>query len=96
MRQAYIVSYDICHKKRLRKVYKVMRGYGDHVQYSVFRCELNKRELVELRAKLRDVINAAVDQVMFVDMGPADGRGGNAITVLGKPYLFIERHALVL
>jgi CRISPR-associated protein Cas2 len=96
MRQAYIVSYDICHKKRLRKVYKVMRGYGDHVQYSVFRCELNKRELVELRRKLADVIHSGVDQVMFVDMGPADGRGGTAISTLGKPYLFIERHALVL
>ncbi len=32
MRQTYIVSYDVCHPKRLRKVFKLMRGYGDHLQ----------------------------------------------------------------
>ena len=90
------MSYDISSPKRLRKMYKLMRGYGDHVQYSVFRCELNKRELVELRTKVREVINAFEDQVMFVDIGPAAGRGAHCISTLGKPFLFIERHALVV
>ena len=31
MRQTYIVTYDISHPKRLRKVYKLMKGYGEHV-----------------------------------------------------------------
>jgi CRISPR-associated protein Cas2 len=55
MRQTYVVSYDISNPKRLRKVYQTMRGYGDHIQLSVFRCELNRRELVELRARLADI-----------------------------------------
>ena len=38
MRQSYLVCYDISDDKRLRKVFKTMRGYGDHLQYSVFEC----------------------------------------------------------
>jgi len=52
MRQTYVVAYDISDPKRLRKVYKTMRGYGEHVQLSVFRCELTEMERLELRGKL--------------------------------------------
>ncbi|HZT68334.1 MAG TPA: CRISPR-associated endonuclease Cas2, partial [Terriglobia bacterium] len=34
MRTSYLVCYDISDDKRLRKVHKVMRGFGDHLQYS--------------------------------------------------------------
>ena len=96
MRQTFIVSYDVSDPKRLRKVFKLLRGYGDHIQLSVFRCELDKRELVELRAKLRDAIHAGEDQVLFVDVGPAEGRGATSIAALGRPYTHPERHALVV
>jgi CRISPR-associated protein Cas2 len=96
MRQTYIVSYDICNPKRLRKVFKLMKGYGDHVQLSVFRCELTHRLLVELRARLADTINHAVDQVMFVDVGPEDGRGSTSISAIGRPYEAPARCAVVV
>lgn len=95
MRQAYVVSYDISHPKRLRKVFKIMRGYGDHLQLSVFRCELNDREVIELRAKLAEAIHQGQDQVLFVDVGPADGRARVAIRSLGRAYTHPERHAVV-
>lgn len=96
MRQTYIVSYDICEDKRLRKVFKTMRGWGDHLQYSVFRCELNHRELVELRTELGQIIHHGEDQVMFVDVGPSDGRAARAISAIGRPYLYPENHAIVV
>ncbi|MEY4512541.1 MAG: hypothetical protein RLZZ450_4663 [Pseudomonadota bacterium] len=95
MRQAYIVTYDVSDPKRLRRVFRTMRGYGDHLQLSVFRCELNDRELVELRAKLAEVIHHEQDQVLFVDMGPAEGRGLGAIRSLGRAYQSPERRALI-
>ena len=95
MRQTYIVSYDISHPKRLRKVFKVMRGYGDHLQLSVFQCELNQRELIELRTRLSEIIHVNEDQVMFVDVGPVEGRGSTSIAAIGRPYLYPERHAIV-
>jgi CRISPR-associated protein Cas2 len=96
MRQAYIVTYDICNPKRLRKVFKLMRGYGDHLQLSVFRCELSRRELIELKARLSAVIHYHHDQVLFVDVGPVDGRGSLSIEAMGKPYLPPERTTVVL
>lgn len=96
MRQTFVVSYDIADPKRLRKVYRLMRGWGDHIQLSVFRCELNARELVDLRSRLAVVINHAVDQVLFVDVGPVEGRGQTSIRAIGKLYTAPERRAIVV
>lgn len=96
MRHSYIVTYDVSDPKRLRKVYKLMLGHGDHVQLSVFRCELNHRELVELRAELAAIIHAGEDQVLFASLGPVEGRAKDAVTALGKPYLDPERLAVVV
>lgn len=96
MRQAYIVTYDICEPKRLRRVFKLMVGYGEHLQLSVFRCELNHREVVELRARLGKIIKFDEDQVLFVDIGPVEGRGAGSITALGLPYQPPERRAIVI
>lgn len=96
MRQAYIVTYDVCDPKRLRKVFRVLIGYGDHLQLSVFRCELSHRELVELRAKLARAIHHDHDQVLFVDIGPVEGRGAGSITALGKVYLVPERRVVIV
>jgi CRISPR-associated protein Cas2 len=96
MRQAFVVSYDIADPKRLRQVFKLMRGYGEHIQLSVFRCELSPREFVEMRAKLGTVIHDHEDQVLFVDLGPVDGRGASAISAVGKPYTEPERCAIIV
>jgi CRISPR-associated protein Cas2 len=96
MRQIYIVSYDIRDPKRLRKVFKLMKGYGEHVQLSVFRCELTHRALVELRARLGGIINHDHDQVLFVDVGPEAGRGSTSISAIGQPYKSPEQCAVVV
>jgi CRISPR-associated protein Cas2 len=86
IRQTYIVTYDVCDPKRLRRVFKLMKGYGDHIQLSVFRCELDARMLIELRGRLGQVIHHEEDQILFVDVGPADGRGRLSVRAMGKPY----------
>ena len=96
MRQTYVVTYDVSDPKRLRQVFKTMKGYGDHIQLSVFRCELTHRALVELRAKLAGIIHHGEDQVLFVDIGPEDGRGSTSIASIGRAYKTPERSALVV
>lgn len=96
MRTSYLVCYDICDDKRLRKVFQIMRGFGDHLQYSVFECQLTKTDLVRLRAELVQVIHHREDQVLFVDLGPAEGRGDRVITALGKPYSAIDAPCVVV
>ncbi len=96
MRQTYVVSYDISDPKRLRNVFRLMKGYGEHIQLSVFRCDLTHRALVELRARLGAVINHDEDQVLFVDIGPEDGRGSASIAAIGRPYRAPQRCAVIV
>ena len=95
MRQVYLVTYDISDDRRRDQVFKILRGFGDHLQFSVFRCEASETELIRLRGRLLDAINAKEDQVLFADLGPWDGRGTTAITSLGRSYTHPERHAIV-
>ena len=96
MRQTYIVSYDICDPRRLRGVFKTLRGWGDHLQLSVFQCELSPKELVELQTALADIIQHEEDQVLFIDVGPVEGRGSKSINAVGRPHTHPERHAIVV
>ncbi|MEK7994214.1 MAG: CRISPR-associated endonuclease Cas2 [Planctomycetota bacterium] len=96
MRTSYLVCYDIADDKRLRLVFKTMRAYGDHLQFSVFECQLTPRDLVRLKAELGEIIHHTEDQVLFVDLGPAEGRGDRVITALGKPYTAIDAPCIVV
>ena len=86
MRQRFVVTYDVCEAARLRKVFKVMKGFGRHVQYSVFVCDLNELGLAELKAGLVGVIEPTQDQVLLIDVGPTNGRGIGVFESLGRPY----------
>src|SRR5262249_20089391 len=90
MRTSYLICYDICDDKRLRKVFQTMRNYGDHLQYSVFECQLTATDLAQCRSALAAIIHHDEDQVLFVSLGPAEGRGDRVITALGKPYTVID------
>ncbi len=89
MRQMrFVVCYDICgdgFEKRLRKVYTTLRAYGEHLQYSVFRCELNDLQLARLESELGDVIDVRKDQVLFVPLGVVGRKSAWAIRALGVP-----------
>jgi CRISPR-associated protein Cas2 len=84
MRNRYVVSYDVSEPKRLRRVHKLMKGYGIPLQYSVFQCDLSQSERVLLIEALTPVINHREDQVMLINLGPADGRGCESIEVMGR------------
>ncbi|MCA9070823.1 MAG: CRISPR-associated endonuclease Cas2 [Planctomycetaceae bacterium] len=85
MRNAYLIAYDVCDKKRLRKAYRLMCGAGDPLQYSVFRCELSPMEKQSLQESLWEILNFAEDRVLVVNLGPLDGRRDNRIECWGEP-----------
>ncbi|GIX00472.1 MAG: CRISPR-associated endoribonuclease Cas2 [Pirellulaceae bacterium] len=87
MRNSYIVTYDIRDDKRLRRVFKTMKDWGNHLQYSVFECELSATEFVEMRERLREILHLEEDQVLFIYLGPAASRGERVIESLGQPYV---------
>jgi CRISPR-associated protein Cas2 len=52
-----VVCYDVRHPKRYRRVYKIVSGSGRRLQYSVFRCWLDDREVEKLRWRLANVMD---------------------------------------
>lgn len=96
MRKSILVCYDIADDKRRAKTFQTMRGYGDHLQFSIFECQLTATDLVRLRADLSSIIHHDQDQVLFVDLGPAEGRGDRVITALGKPYSNLDSPCIVV
>ena len=89
----YLVAYDICHPKRLRKVARTCEDFGFRRQYSVFFCRLSARDLVRLRSRLYDIIDLKQDQVLFVPICP---RCADAIDALGRPVEAHDVHDVVI
>lgn len=96
MRHTYIVAYDIADPKRLRKVFRVCQDYGNHLQYSVFECDLSPTEKVELETKLNAAIHQNDDQVLFIELGPVESRGERQITALGQGYHHFDQPCYVV
>jgi CRISPR-associated protein Cas2 len=65
----YLVSYDIRNQKRWRLAYKQLKGCGERVHYSLFRCRLNRTEMEALRWELEKLL-ADEDDLMFVHLCP--------------------------
>lgn len=83
--RSYIVTYDISSPKRWRKVFRTMNGFGEHIQLSVFRCELTPLQHAILKASLETVIHHHEDQVLVIDLGKTGPRIIEGIEVLGRP-----------
>ncbi len=96
MKTRYIITYDISDADRLRKVFQTMKGAGEWLQYSVFQCDLSDREKQQLLLDLTGYIKVTEDQVLFIDLGPAEGRAVGCIGSLGRPYQMKERKATIL
>ncbi len=65
LKNCYLICYDIRSSKRWRKAYKLLEGYGERVQYSIFRCFLSQRDREKLRWELETVL-AKEDSILFV------------------------------
>ncbi len=91
----YIVAYDIADQKRWRRVFRLMKGFGDWLQFSVFQCRLSARRHAELVALLDGVIHHADDHVVFMDIGPADQVMPRVVS-LGKAFSPVAREPVIV
>lgn len=91
----YIVAYDISDTKRWRRIFKILHGYGEWMQLSIFQCRLSKAKRAELECRLREVIKNGQDHLMIIDVGPARNVDLQ-IESIGKGFNTIERKAIVI
>ncbi len=69
-----LVSYDVKTSeeggaRRLRRVAKVCKNYGQRVQYSVFECIVDPAQWTMMRQKLIDEIEEGSDSLRFYFLG---------------------------
>lgn len=64
-----LICYDIRDVKRYRKVFKLLRGTGRSVQYSIFRARLDDRQTEQLRWELSRLM-ASEDALLIIDLCP--------------------------
>ena len=63
----WLVCYDVRPRRRrgLRKAAKHMEGYGERMQYSVFRCWLTRLEMERLRWELTEMLTPEDDVLLI-------------------------------
>ncbi len=69
-----LVSYDVStmdatSPKRLRRVAKTCKDYGQRVQFSVFECLVDPAQWTKLRQRLIDEIDPDQDSLRFYFLG---------------------------
>ena len=69
-----VVTYDVstedaAGRRRLRRVAKACKDYGQRVQYSVFECQVDPAQWTSLRARLVNEINPETDSLRFYRLG---------------------------
>jgi CRISPR-associated protein Cas2 len=69
-----LVSYDVSLKdaegpRRLRRVAKMCKNFGQRVQYSVFECIVDPAQWVVLRQNLIEEIDERKDSLRFYFLG---------------------------
>ncbi len=69
-----LVTYDVsvitsAGRRRLRQIAKTCLDYGMRVQNSVFECEVDPAQYVELKSKLLDIYDPEEDSLRFYLLG---------------------------
>lgn len=83
MRRCYLVCYDVREPKRLRRIHRLLKAYGEPWQYSVFYCTLKAIDRVRLENAARELLNMKEDQLLIMDLGGNEETARESATVLG-------------
>ena len=93
-----LVSYDVNTRdsdgeRRLRRVARACKDYGQRAQYSVFEIEVDPAQWVALKQRLTDLIDPAQDSLRFYYLGKnwqarVEHIGAKAVLDLNGPLIF--------
>lgn len=87
MEQYWVVAYDSPSTKRRSKIAKLLEGYGQRVQWSVFECRLRHDEVQTLLRRLRVLIDHEEDSLR---LWPIPDRSWGQMVHLGRAVPVVE------
>ena len=93
-----LVSYDVstvdrAGRSRLRRIAKACLNWGIRVQNSVFECNVNPAQWVQLKAQLEDIFDPETDSLRYYNLG--DNYNRRIEHVGAKPTLDVEQPLLL-
>jgi CRISPR-associated protein Cas2 len=60
-----VVCYDIPDDRRRTKLHDALCGFGSPVQYSVFECVVDEKQLRKMRSTVKRIIKPRLDHVRY-------------------------------
>jgi CRISPR-associated protein Cas2 len=87
-----VIAYDIPDNKRRTRLHKLLRRYGDAVQFSVFECLISDAQFDELRQGVAKIIIEGEDDVRYYDICAACKR---LTKTLGRAVTTTEQQAYI-
>ncbi len=76
-----VVAYDTPSDRRRRRFVRVIEGYGERVQDSVFECWLTTQQWQQVQQRLADLVEPAEDRIRFYRFC---GKDTDAVLKIGK------------
>ena len=58
-----VVAYDIPDNRRRAKLFKAMKGFGIHTQFSVFECQLTEPNFLRMLSAIETLIKHNEDDI---------------------------------
>jgi len=92
----YVVTYDIADPKRGRAIFKLMSGYGEWLQLSIFQCRLSRRHHATLVAELEELLHHREDHVVIMDLGVADRVKPRVVSLGKSPFQPVEKKPVII
>ena len=92
----YFVVYDIADNKRWRKIYRMMQGYGEWVQLSVFQCRLSSTRHAQLLADCDGLMHHNDDHIVIIDVGTAEWLEPRIVSLGKKSVSPVKREVVIV
>lgn len=93
-----LITYDvdtvsITGQKRLRRIAKACKDYGQRVQNSVFECELSEAQFILLKSRIEEIIDTELDSIRVYFLKKGDQ---HRVLTLGKQKAFNMNDTLII
>lgn len=83
-RQTFLCTYDIADDKRRTRLFNLLKDHGEHVQYSVFLCELTAMEKSSIIGRCAEFLHHELDQLLIIRVGPEGLDWAAHLAAVGK------------
>lgn len=80
----FVIAYDVPDDRRRSTLAKLLKSYGDRVQYSVFVVDCGRAGMVRLVNRIRSVVNLTEDSVLICDLGLTRLVGPGTFSCVGR------------